>query len=108
MATILNPPAVPLQPTVDRYMTSAMLGPVMTDPGREVSPSVQERAQNAAQQACVDTTSIEELPFDLSALEDDGILVDVHVRNFGLLDRRLEWQAFGIRLPRGTDLAFRP
>jgi hypothetical protein len=29
-------------------------------------------------------------------------------RGFGLLDRRLDWQALGISLPRGADLAFRP
>jgi hypothetical protein len=89
-------------------MTSAMLPPPITDAGQEDVPSIREKAQHAAQQAGVDTTSIERLPFDLSALEDDGILVDVDVRNFGLLDRRLEWQALGIRLPRGTDLGFRP
>lgn len=85
-----------------------MLRPVITHPCEEGSASVQERAVRAAQQAGVDTASIEKLPFDLSSLEDDGILVDVDVRNFGLLDRRLDWQALGIRLPRGTDLAFRP
>ena len=43
----------------------------------------------------------------LFALESDGILVNVDTRNFGLLDRRLDWQALRIRLPRGTDFAFR-
>jgi hypothetical protein len=33
--------------------------------------------------------------------------VNVDTHNFGLLDRRLDWQALGITLPRGTDMAFR-
>src|SRR5216684_5818404 len=69
---------------------------------------VEVRAARAAVQAGVAAASIERLPFDLSALESDGILVNVDARNFGLLDRRLDWQALGISLPRGTDLAFRP
>jgi hypothetical protein len=36
------------------------------------------------------------------------MLVDVDLCNFGPLDCRLDWQALGIRLPRGTDLALRP
>jgi len=66
---------------------------------------VEVRAARAAVQAGVASASIERLPFDLSALESDGILVNVDARNFGLLDRRLDWQALGITLPRGTDLA---
>ena len=69
---------------------------------------VEVRAARAAVQAGVASASIERLPFDLSALESDGILVNVDARNFGLLDRRLDWQALGISLPRGTDLSFRP
>src|SRR5205823_7908140 len=69
---------------------------------------VEVRAARAAVQAGVAAASIERLPFDLSALESDGILVNVDARNFGLLDRRLDWQALGISLPRGTDLYFRP
>ena len=52
-------------------------------------------------------TSIERLPFDLSVLEAGGVFINVDAANFGLLDRRLDWQALGITLPRGSDLAFR-
>src|SRR6266851_6399280 len=69
---------------------------------------VEVRAARAAVKAGVAAASIERLPFDLSALESDGILVNVDARNFGLLDRRLDWQALGIALPRDTGVAFRP
>jgi len=69
---------------------------------------VDRRAATAAEQLRLSTAAIERLPFDLSALEAGGILINVDTRNFGLLDRRLDWQALGIALPRGTELAFRP
>jgi hypothetical protein len=73
----------------------------------ELEP-VEERAARAAAQLRVADAAIERLPFDLSTLEAGGVFVNVDTQNFGLLDRRLDWQALGIRLPRETDLAFRP
>jgi hypothetical protein len=69
---------------------------------------VDQRAAQIAEQVGVGEATIERLPFDLSALEQDGILVNVDAKNFGLLDRRLDWQALGIALPRDTGVAFRP
>src|SRR6266700_4152823 len=65
------------------------------------------RAEQAAQRTGQAMTEIERLPFDLSALEQDGIFLNVDARNFGLLDRRLDWQTLGIALPKDTDMAFR-
>ncbi|MGH9841696.1 MAG: hypothetical protein ACREEM_23330 [Blastocatellia bacterium] len=36
---------------------------------------------------------IERLPFDLSALEEEGVFINVDATGFGILDRRLDWQA---------------
>src|SRR5215207_5277609 len=69
---------------------------------------VEARAERAAGRTGVETAEIERLPFDLTALEDEGVFINVDARGFGLLDRRLEWHALGVSLPRGTDLAFRP
>lgn len=66
------------------------------------------RAERAAQRTGVATTDVERLPFDLSALEDEGVFLNVDARGFGLLDRRLDWNTLGITLPRGSDVAFRP
>jgi hypothetical protein len=65
------------------------------------------RARRAAEQLGATAATVERLPFDLSVLDDGGIFVNVDTHNFGLLDRRLDWRALGITLPRGTDLAFR-
>jgi hypothetical protein len=66
------------------------------------------RADRAAHRAGVDAATVERLPFDLSALEDEGVFLNVDARGFGLLDRRLDWNTLGITLPRGSDVAFRP
>ena len=69
---------------------------------------VDARAARAADELGVSATSIERLPFDLSVLDSGGVFINVDATNFGLLDRRLDWQALGITLPRGADLAFHP
>ena len=69
---------------------------------------LQLRVERAATELGQDVAEVERLPFDLSALDADGIFVNVDARNFGLLDRRLDWQALGITLPRAGDVAFRP
>lgn len=70
--------------------------------------SADERAERAGARANLEATSVERLPFDLSALEDEGVFINVDAHGFGLLDRRLDWQTLGISLPQGTDVAFRP
>src|SRR5262252_2567980 len=70
--------------------------------------SIDGRAARAADELGLSAASIERLPFDLSALDAGGVFINVDAANFGLLDRRLDWQALGITLPRGADLAFRP
>ncbi len=69
---------------------------------------VELRAERAARQLGVQVTDVERLPFDLSALENEGAFLNVDARNFGLLDRRLDWRALGVTLPGRGDLAFRP
>ena len=44
---------------------------------------VQRRAKNAAEQFGLQLSEIERLPFDLSALEDEGAFVNVDASNFG-------------------------
>ena len=66
------------------------------------------RAEQVAQRLGVAPTTVERLPFDLAALEDEGVFLNVDARGFGLLDRRLDWNTLGIALPRGSDVAFRP
>jgi hypothetical protein len=75
-------------------------------PPPEAGPAA--RAERAAARAGVQAASVERLPFDLSALDEDGVLINVDAAGFGLLDRRLDWQALGLALPDRSDIAFRP
>lgn len=69
---------------------------------------VEHRAENAAKRINKQTQEIERLPFDLSALEEEGVFVNVDASGFGMLDRRIDWQSLGITLPKETDVAFHP
>ena len=72
------------------------------------SAEVEVRATRAARRSNRKQQEVERLPFDLSALDEDGIFVNVDASGFGLLDRRIDWQSIGVTLPRDTDVAFRP
>ncbi len=88
-----------------------MLNFVANPKVRPLEPTMREveaRAERAAQRTGVEATEVERLPFDLSALEQEGAFINVDARGFGLLDRRIDWQALGITLPRGASVAFRP
>ena len=69
---------------------------------------VQARTERAAVKTGIATTDVEQLPFDLSVLSEEGIFLNVDARGFGILDRQLDWQTLGITLPRGGQVAFRP
>jgi hypothetical protein len=75
---------------------------------RGVDRPADARAVLAADRLGLEAGEVERLPFDLSVLNESGIFVNVDARNFGLLDRRLDWRALGITLPPGGDLSFRP
>ncbi|MGE0132523.1 MAG: hypothetical protein AB7U82_30945 [Blastocatellales bacterium] len=66
------------------------------------------RVSVAASHTNRDAREIERLPFDLSALEEEGVFINVDATGFGILDRRLDWQALGVKLPENTDVAFTP
>lgn len=74
----------------------------------QVGGKPQKRAARAAARVGRATEEVEQLPFDLSALEEEGVFVNVDASGFGMLNRRLDWQALGIRLPEDTDVAFHP
>lgn len=85
------------------------LSPLTASPAPPTTGTgVEARADQAATRAGVAQQEVERLPFDLSVLESDGAFINVDAQGFGVLDRRLDWQALGLSLPEGTDIAFRP
>jgi len=73
-----------------------------------VTSLADHRAQKAAARTNLQAEQIERLPFDLSALDEEGVFVNVDASGFGLLNRRLDWRILGINLPKETDVAFHP
>lgn len=82
--------------------------PRSSDSLSDALPTLEHRVEKTAHRVGIAATTIERLPFDLSPLQEDGIFINVDVHGFGILDRRLDWQALGITLPRDSDVAFRP
>lgn len=77
-------------------------------PQAESASAGDRRTARAAHRTKQSQQEIERLPFDLSALDEDGIFVNVDASGFGLLDRRIDWQSIGVTLPKDSDVAFRP
>src|SRR5438270_1736604 len=75
---------------------------------KPAAPTVLRRTKVAAVRTNRQAEEIERLPFDLSALDEEGVFVNVDASGFGMLDRRLDWQALGINLPKESDVAFHP
>lgn len=73
-----------------------------------VTNLAEHRAVKAAKRINKQAEEIERLPFDLSALEEEGVFINVDASGFGMLDRRIDWQSLGITLPKETDVAFHP
>lgn len=42
---------------------------------------------------------VETMPFDLSALETEGIFLNIDCRGFSTLERQIEWKSLGVELP---------
>ena len=80
----------------------------MASTSEDIGQTFDTRATRAAKQVGLEPSDVERLPFDLSVLLDEGVFLNVDAGGFGLLDRRLDWQALGITLPRESDVAFRP
>src|SRR5262245_2696232 len=84
------------------------LAQIQNIPDSTIIQNGDHRASAAAARTGRDAREIERLPFDLSVLENEGLFVNVDATGFGILDRRLDWQALGVELPEDTDVAFRP
>ena len=88
-------------------MLTTAVRPIEVD-DLETHPGVEDRAERASARLGTEPGHVDRLPFDLSALESEGLFVNVDASGFGMLDRKLTWQALGITLPRGSGVAFRP
>jgi hypothetical protein len=100
--------ATPAPPTAAAGTIHSQEPPQPAPLGSGVNGGAAGRVERAAHRTGVDAASVERLPFDLSALEEEGAFINVDASGFGMLDRRLDWQALGLTLPRESGIAFHP
>lgn len=58
-----------------------------------------EKKERAAVHLGISAAEVETMPFDLTALEQEGIFLNVDTTGFSVLSRQLDWRSLGIELP---------
>ncbi|MBK8467593.1 MAG: hypothetical protein IPL32_17390 [Chloracidobacterium sp.] len=69
---------------------------------------LENRKEKASVALGIAANEVETLPFDLSALESEGIFLNIDCRGFGALVRQLEWKTLGVKLPEHAAVRVSP
>src|SRR5215204_3523920 len=69
------------------------------DLASEILSKLNQKKEVAAACLGISAAEVETIPFDLSALEQSGIFLNVDATGFSVLSRQLDWQSLGIELP---------
>lgn len=92
----------------EAFNTESVLVSPQSDLVRSVLSRVEQRKEKAAVELGIGVTEVESLPFDLSALESEGIFMNIDCRGFGSLVRQLEWKTLGVKLPEDAAVRVSP
>ncbi len=80
--------------------------------GETVTNRILSRLEGKKEQAAVNlgigANEVETMPFDLSALETEGIFLNIDARGFGALTKQLEWKTLGVELPAHNSVSVSP
>lgn len=71
----------------------------ISDLASEILGKLEQKKQTAAAHLGISAAEIETMPFDLTALEQSGIFLNIDATGFSVLSRQLDWQSLGIELP---------
>jgi hypothetical protein len=66
------------------------------------------KKEDAAVNLGIISNEVETLPFDLSALETEGIFLNIDCRGFSTLERQIEWKSLGVELPAAGAVRLSP
>lgn len=66
------------------------------------------KKEDAAVNLGISASEVETLPFDLSALETEGIFLNIDCRGFSTLERQIEWKSLGVELPAAGAVRLSP
>ena len=70
------------------------------DLASEILSKLEQKKETAAAHLGISAAEVETMPFDLTALEQAGIFLNVDTTGFSVLCRQLDWQSLGIELPK--------
>lgn len=69
---------------------------------------LESKREKAAVNLRLEAEEVEALPFDLSALETEGIFLNIDTHGFGSLTRQLDWKSLGVKLPENRTVLVSP
>lgn len=83
-----------------------------TDTNSDTVNQILSRLENKKEMVAVnlgiDVKEVETMPFDLSALETEGIFLNIDASGFGALYRQLDWKTLGVELPEDAAVRVSP
>lgn len=80
----------------------------ISDLASEILGKLEQKKETAATHLGVSAGEVETMPFDLTALEQEGIFLNIDATGFSVLSRQLDWQALGIELPKDKAVSLSP
>lgn len=80
----------------------------ITDLADEILGKLEQKKETAAAHLGISATEVETMPFDLTALEQAGIFLNIDATGFSVLSRQLDWQSLGIELPKEQAVHLSP
>lgn len=78
------------------------------DLASEILSKLEQKKETAAAHLGISSAEVETMPFDLTALEQSGIFLNVDATGFSVLSRQLDWQSLGIELPANKAVTLSP
>lgn len=78
------------------------------DLASEILSKLEQKKEVAAAHLGISAAEVETMPFDLTALEQAGIFLNIDATGFSVLSRQLDWQSLGIELPKEQTVHLSP
>lgn len=78
------------------------------DLATEILGKLDQKKESAAAHLGISAAEVETMPFDLTALEQSGIFLNIDATGFSVLSRQLDWQSLGIELPKDKTIYLSP
>lgn len=80
----------------------------LPDLADEILGKLERKKETAAAHLGISAAAVETMPFDLTALEQAGIFLNIDATGFSVLSRQLDWQSLGIELPKEQTVHLSP